>query len=156
MIARPVPPAVLPFFICMMFYIIDGMAGHAENTCHIPYMIRDKIYSHQGDKNAANYRREFLVFSISVRLLVTKKMTIEIGMMPGDFNILLLNKASSFPAAFPGVLATVAVGASTALFTTGFVLASSSLSPVPSLIMTAVSRYFSGTDWGCRQKGDCP
>lgn len=51
-----------------------------------------------------------------------EKMTREIRTTPRDINSLLLNEAGSLPAAFPGVFAIVAVGASTALFTTGFVV----------------------------------
>jgi hypothetical protein len=59
----------------MMFHDIDGMAGHAENTCHIPYSSIDKIYRHQGDKDAAHYRKEFLVFPHISAFADDEKMT---------------------------------------------------------------------------------
>jgi len=90
--------------------------------------------------------RNFLFSRISVRVLMTKKMTRELMMTPRDINSLLLNEAGSLPATFPGVFATVAVGASSALFTTGFVVVFASSSPVPSLIMTVVALYYSGTN----------
>ena len=89
---------------------------------------------------------------ISVRLLMTKKMKRELKMTPMDINSLLLTEVRTSSAAFPGVLVTVAVGTSTALFTTGFVVVFVSSLSVPSLITTAVALFFSGTDWRLSQE----
>jgi hypothetical protein len=53
----------------------------------------------------------------------------ELNTTPRDINSLLLNEVGFLPAAFSGVLATVAVGASPPSFIKGFVVAFASSSP---------------------------
>ena len=60
--------------------------------------------------------RNFLFSPISVHLLTMGKMKRELKTMPRDTYSLLPNDAGFLPAAFPGVLATVAVSASDSPF----------------------------------------